>query len=115
MTKNVVFVAALLSLALLMSCSSAHSPNRSPQVSVTGPNGLSVLYVGQSVQFTATVQFSSDTSVNWSITNTDGSACTDPNTCGTLSGATSSTVTYNAPNQPESVNLVATLQSDSGV
>ena len=112
MNKNWALAAALLSLAVSISCSSARSPV-GPVVSVSAKNGLSVLYVGEpNVQITATVQNTSNTTVTWSLTDQNGAACTDPATCGTLSSTSANPVSYTAPGSPTSVTVVATSQAD---
>ena len=113
MTKNLALAAALLSLAVLIGCSSAHTPNAPVEVSVSLPNGISVLYVGQAVQVTATVTNSVNKAVTWTL-NQNGTDCTNnPSLCGTLSSTTANPVTYTAPSTPQTVTIVATSQGDS--
>ena len=115
MTKNLALAAALLSLAVLISCSSAHTPNAPVDVSVSLPNGITVLYVGQAVQVTAKVNNSVNQAVTWSLQQ-NGTDCTNnPTVCGTLSSTTANPVTYTAPSTPQTVTIVATSQGDTSI
>ena len=113
MTKNWALAAALLSLAVSISCSSARSPV-GPAVSVQATGNVAVLYVGQAnVQITATVSNTNNKGVAWSLTDQNGAPCNDPATCGTLSSTSSNPVNYTAPGSPASVTVVATSQADT--
>jgi hypothetical protein len=117
MTKNWALAAALLSLAVSISCSSAHSPKGiGAFVSISDENNLIVLYPAQAVKFTATVTGNSNTAVTWSLSQ-NGTDCTNNATlCGTLSSTTSNPVTYTAPDQnnvPASVTVTATAAADN--
>jgi hypothetical protein len=110
MMKNWMLAAALLSLGVSISCSSARSPV-GPTVSVNAQ--FSTLYVGEpNVQITATVNNTSNTAVAWTLTDQNGAPCTDPATCGTLSSTSANPVSYTAPGSPTTVNVVATSQAD---
>lgn len=111
MMKNWILAAALLSLAVSISCSSARSPV-GPSVDVTAQ--FSTLYVGEpNVQITAKVNNTSNTAVTWTLTDQNGAPCTDPATCGTLSSTSANPVSYSAPGSPTTVNVVATSQADT--
>jgi hypothetical protein len=116
MTKKWVLAAALLSLAVSINCSSAHSPKGiGAFVSVSSDNGLFVLYPAQSLKVTAKVTGNSNTAVTWSLTLTGGGTCTAA-TCGTLSSTTDNPVTYTAPDQnnvPANVTVTATSVADN--
>jgi hypothetical protein len=111
--KNWALAAALLSLAVFISCSSAHSPTLPIEVTVSLPNGITVLYVNQSsVQVTATVVNTTNKSVTWSVQQ-NGTDCTNnPSVCGSFSSTTANPTTYTAPSTPQSVTFVATSQAD---
>ena len=82
----------------------------SPAISISPSAGTVAL--GQEQAFTATVCFTTDQSVDWSVT---GSGCSGTN-CGTISSTGANTATYTAPaSLPPSnpVTLVATSVADS--
>ncbi len=113
MMKTWALAAALLSLVVSISCSSARSPV-GPVVSVTARNGIAVLFTGQAnVQITATVSNTDNKAVAWTLTDQNGAACNDPATCGTLSSTSANPVSYTAPGSPASVTVVATSQADT--
>ena len=114
MIKNFLFVTALLTLALLSGCATGGSgPPVLPVVTVDD-GSLAAAGVTLSIPMTVTVTGTSQTAVTWSIT---GDSCTGTgNPCGTLTNATSSSVTYVAPpvvpSTPQ-VNVVATLTANA--
>ena len=114
MMKSLALTAALLSLAVLISCSSAHNPTAPINVSVSAQKGITVLYVGQqNVQVTAKVSGTGNTAVTWSL-NQNGTDCTNnPTLCGTLSSTAANPVMYTAPSTPQTVTIVATSQADT--
>lgn len=118
MIKRILFATALLSLALAGGCAKGGSGpcvTNCPAVTVND-GAISYAGVGLSLPMTATVTGASQTAVNWTIT---GSSCTGSgNPCGTLTNVTTSSATYNAPTtlpSNTSIDVVATLQSDSSV
>ncbi len=125
--KHFLFVTALLSLGLASGCATGGSgPCVSNCASVTvegASNGLSPVdttTVNMQITFTATVQHSSQTAVNWTITGTScSSSATDKsNPCGYFTSVTSTTANYQGPTSIPSTtqfSIVATLQSDSTV
>jgi len=106
--KKWVLAVALLSLAISMGCRNIVAVSQ-VKVVVSNPGNLSVLYVTQVVQFTATVTGTSNTGVTWSLS---GAGCT-----GSGSGTLSSSGLYTAPPAPApnpgQVCITATSQADS--
>jgi hypothetical protein len=111
-TKNFLFAAAVLSLALASGCAKGGN-GVFPTLTVNAPNGVSTaaIYPTQSVTFTATTTDPAGAAVTWSLT---GTGCTgSSNPCGTI-GASSGI--YQAPSAAISgVIVTATLASDSAV
>jgi hypothetical protein len=112
MKKTLLFMAALLSLALAGGCATGGN-GVVPIVSVSGPSDISVnaLYpTEKNVGFTASVSGTPKTTVTWSLS---GTACTGtPNPCGTID---STTGVYQAPAAPVSATVTATLTADSSI
>ena len=110
MTKNYLFAAALVSVALWTGC--AKGLGSTPSVTVHNDNGkddISLVYVTQRVQFTATVTGTNNTAVTWSLA---GKACTgSPNPCGSIDANGMYTAPTTAPS-PAAVTIVATSQAD---
>ena len=110
MTKNCLFAAALVSVALWTGC--AKGLGSTPSVTVHNDNGkddISVLYVTQTVPFTATVTGTNNTAVNWSLS---GKACTGSgNPCGRIDSNGVYTAPATAPS-PGAVTVIATSQAD---
>jgi hypothetical protein len=109
MTKKWVLAVALLSLAISMGCRNVTGVSK-VKVVISDPGNLSILFVTQVVQFTATVTGTSNTAVTWSLS---GAACTGtPNPCGTLDSSGKYTAPPTAPN-PGDLTITATSQADS--
>ncbi len=113
MIKNLVFAAALLSLALAGGCATGGNGKIPPPVTVTvaTPSGIvaSEIYPTQSVTLTATVTNSTETAVTWSLSGP-----------GTLTPVTPATTPakaiYVAPATATSAPVVtATLASDTSI
>jgi hypothetical protein len=120
MKKTLLFMAALLSLALAGGCAKGGNgvvpPPVTIDVTITSPSGVNPLaiYPTQPVTLTATVSNATTTAVTWSLsgTNCTGSAC------GTLTpttpAPTPATAAYVAPATPTSgVTVTATLAADT--
>ncbi len=112
MTKNFLFAAALMSLALASGCATGgKGPGAPITIKVNGT--IAVAYVTQTTTFTADVSNTSNTAVTWSLS---GTACTgSSNPCGTIVSATPTTGTYTAPAtapNPNTVTIVATSAAD---
>ena len=127
MTKNLLFAAALLSLALMSGCATGGSGPcavncASIELTATG-NGISPVDqapISESITFTASFKNTSTTSVNWSLSGTScsGSDTSSSNPCGYFSATTGTTATYQAPSKVPSSNdvtVIATSTSDSGL
>jgi hypothetical protein len=107
MTKNCLFAVALVSVALWTGC--AKGLGSTPSVTVSNGN-LAVIFLTQTVQFTAQVTNTNNTAVNWSVS---GSACTGSgNPCGTIDASGLFTAPATAPSSPV-VTITATSQADS--
>lgn len=112
MIKNLLFAAALFSLALASGCAKGGNGTGPQQVTVTVNDGNQpALYPGQTITFTASVAPSSTSQVvTWSLS---GTACTGSgNPCGTINPSTGA---YQAPAtvpSPSVVTIVATSQAD---
>ncbi len=128
MTKNVLFAATLLSLALATSCATGgRGPcggDTCPQIVVSassnGINNVSEAGVGMTMTFTATFKYATQGPVNWSLTGTScSSSDTDPsNPCGYFTSTTSSTANYQGPAAVPSTptfTVTATAQSDGSL
>lgn len=112
MTKKWVLAVALLSLAISMGCRNGLTGVSKVKVVVSNPGNLSILYVTQVVQFTATVTGTGNTAVTWSLS---GTACPGAgNPCGTISSSGLYTAPPTAPN-PGNLTVTATSQADSSV
>jgi hypothetical protein len=116
MNKFFLLAGASLSLALAVSCATGGNAPPPPTVSIDD-NGISVAGVTLSIPMTASVSpASTPSAVNWAIT---GASCSGSgNPCGTLSSATTSSVTFTAPSSVPStpqINVTATLQANSSV
>jgi hypothetical protein len=112
MIKNLLFAAALMSLALAVGCAKGgNGAGNGIVVTIHTAIPISAAYVTQSIQFTATVTGTSNTAVAWTIT---GTACTGAgNPCGTIdvnSGLYQAPATV--PN-PSSITITATSRADS--
>jgi hypothetical protein len=106
MTKNYLFAAALVSVALWMGC--AKGLGSTPSVTVSDGN-LSVVFLTQTVQFKAQVTGTTNTAVNWSVS---GNGCTGSgNPCGTIDANGLYTAPATAPSSP-AVTITATSQAD---
>lgn len=113
MMKKWVLAAGLLSLAMSMGCRNVRGINKI-NVAVTDAGNLSVLYVGQQVQFTATVTGTSNTAVTWSLSA--DIACTgNPSPCGTLSSSGLYTAPAVSPGNSVNITITATSQADSTI
>ncbi|MFI5337604.1 MAG: hypothetical protein ACHQ5A_12520, partial [Opitutales bacterium] len=109
MTKKWVLAVALLSLlAISMGCRNIVAVSQ-VKVVVSNPGNLSVLYVTQVVQFTATVTGTSNTGVTWSLS---GTGCTG-SACGTLDSSGKYTAPPAPAPNPGQVTITATSQADS--
>lgn len=106
--KN-VFVFALLAAIFVSGCGGS-SNSAPPAISVTvSPTTAQIIDQGQQKNFTASI--ANDTAsrgVTWSVS---GASCTG-SACGTLTGSTSTAVTYNAP-AAVSANLTVTVTATS--
>ena len=110
MMKNCLFAAAVLSLALASGCATGGNGTGSGISVVVSDNGVSVIYPGQTVTFTAKVTGTSNTAVNWSLS---GTACTGtPNPCGTID-ASGVYVAPATPPNPSHFTVVASSAADS--
>ncbi len=106
MTKNCLFAAVLLSVALWTGC--AKGLGSTPSVTVSNGN-ISVVFLTQTVQFTAAVTGTNNTAVNWSLS---GTACTGSgNPCGTIDANGLYTAPATAPSST-AVTVTATSQAD---
>ena len=108
--KNLLFAAALLSVALWTGCATGGSGHsKGIQVTVASAGNAVVVGVTLTLQFTATVTGTDNHAVTWSVS---GAGCTG-SACGTID-ATSGlyTAPATAPN-PGDVNIVATSQADT--
>ena len=97
--------AAILLMSIVSGCGSSGSPLQQV-ISVSVSPGTASVIAGATQQFTATVTGTSSTAVTWSVSGCTGSAC----------GAVDATGLYTAPSlipSPVTVNVVATLQSDT--
>ena len=110
MIKNLLFAAALLSLALASGCATG-GKGPGPAITVKVNGTVAVAYVTQTVTFTATVSNTSNQAVTWSLS---GTACTGtPNPCGSIG---MNTGVYTAPGtapNPHTVAIVATSVADT--
>ena len=112
--KKLLFIAALLSLTLLVGCAKGGSGpcvTNCPGITIS-PN-ISKVGIGVSVPLTVTFVHASTQPVNWSI---EPSSC--GSACGTLTNVTTSSATYVAPSSiptQGSFQVVATSQSDSSL
>jgi arylsulfate sulfotransferase len=98
--KILLVVIVLFQVGLLSNCGSSSSTEMSPAVvslSLSSPSSSAA--VGQTVQFTATVTGSSNTSVTWSVNGAAGG--------NSSAGTISSTGLYTAPGVPPLPNTVA--------
>jgi hypothetical protein len=115
MKKTLLFMVALLSLALAGGCARGGN-GIVPIITVNAPSGINpnALYPTEpNVQFTAAVSGTTNTTVTWSMIGTAGTACTGtPNPCGTIDPTTG---VYQAPAAPVSATVKATLTSDSTI
>jgi len=107
MMKNLLFVVALLSVALWTGCATGGGGHTGAKITVTvsTPQNQNVVGVTLTLQFTAVVSGTDNTAVTWSLTQSGGGACTVA--CGTLS----SSGLYTAPSTPPSpakVDITAT-------
>lgn len=109
MVKNLLFAAALLSLALASAC--AKGGNGAGNGITVKINPITAVGVNLSATFAATVTGTSNTSVAWSLA---GTACTgNPNPCGSIDVNTG---VYQAPSavpNPSSITIIATSRADS--
>jgi len=106
MTKNCLFAAALVSVALWTGC--AKGLGSTPSVTVSDGN-LSVVFLTQTVQFTAKVTGPNNTAVSWSVS---GPACTGSgNPCGTIDANGLYTAPATAPSS-DAVTIIANSQAD---
>src|SRR5882672_1946038 len=92
---KLLFVAAFTSVLLAIGCGSGYGSGTTP-ISVTITNKISTIAAGAAATtLNATVQYDSTNSgVTWSL-KAGGTDCSP--TCGSLSGATSTSVTYTPP------------------
>ena len=105
MMKNCLFAAAVLSLALASGCATGGNGTGSGISVVVSDNGVSVIYPGQTVTFTAKVTGTSNTAVNWGLS---GTACTGtPNPCGTIDASSGVYVAPATPPNPASITITA--------
>ncbi len=112
MIKNLLFAAALLSLALASGCAKGGNGIGPQQVTVAVNDGnQGALYPGQAITFTATVTPSSTSQVvTWSLS---GTACTGSgNPCGTINASTGAYVAPATVPSPAGVTITATSQAD---
>jgi hypothetical protein len=100
MMKKILFAASLFSLALAGGCAKGgNGVGSGITVTITdssnGLTGISEAGLNLVIQFTATVQGTSNTAVTWTLT---GDSCSGTgNPCGVLSNITSTSLTYTAP------------------
>jgi hypothetical protein len=112
MMKNGLFTVALLSLAVSVGCATGGG-GKPKGIQVTVSDGsLSVLFVTQVVQFTATVTGTDNQAVTWSMRQ-NGTACANPGPCGQITSSGLYTAPIPAPT-PTAVDIVATSQADTG-
>ena len=109
MTKKWVLAVALLSLAISMGCRNVTGVSK-VKVAVTDPGNLSVFYINQVVQFTATVTGTSNTAVTWSLSSDGG--CTG-SACGTLSSTGLYTAPPTATGSKVNITITATSVADN--
>ena len=108
MMKHLLFAVALLSVALWTGCATGGGGHTGGNIVVTvstTPAGQSVVGVTLAVQFTATVTHVTSQAVTWSLTQSDGSACTAA--CGTINASGLYTAPAVAPT-PATIKVVAT-------
>src|SRR6266496_1480786 len=108
MTKKWVLAAVLLSLAISAGCRNVKSISN-VKVVVTTSENLSILFVTQALQFTATVTGTSNTAVTWSLSST---GCTG-DACGTLSSTGLYTSPAASPGSNVNIAITATSVADN--
>jgi hypothetical protein len=110
MMKNLLFVVALLSVALWTGCATGGSGHtKGIQVTVASAGNATVVGVTLMLQFTATVTGTDNHAVTWSV---NGTGCTG-SACGTIDANGLYTAPAAAPKSRRR-NIVATSQADTG-
>lgn len=127
MTKNFLFAAALLSLALATGCAvggTGPCVSNCALITVTGASGaispVSQAPIGGTITFTAGFKNTTENSVNWSLigSSCSGSDTSSSNPCGYFAATTATTATYQAPTTVPSntaFTVVATASGDSSL
>jgi Bacterial Ig-like domain (group 2) len=108
MTKKWVLATILLSLAISAGCRNVKGISN-VKVVVTNSENLSILFVTQALQFTATVTGTSNTAVTWSLSS---GGCTG-DACGTLSSSGLYTAPATSPGSNVSISITATSVADN--
>lgn len=108
MTKNLVAVVVLLSVALWTGCATGGGGHSKGVTVTVSSGGVSVLAVTLTTQFTATVVGSDNHAVTWSVS---GDGCSGA-TCGTINSSGLYTAPAAAPD-PTKVKIIATSQADT--
>lgn len=108
MTKNLVAVAVLLSVALWTGCATGGGGHSKGVTVTVSSGGVSVLAVTLTTQFTATVVGSDNHTVTWSVS---GDGCSG-SACGTINSSGLYTAPAAAPD-PTKVRITATSQADT--
>lgn len=113
MIKNLLFVVALLSLALAVGCATGgNGMGSGVAVAVSDTGNLTVLYVTQVEPFTVTVTGTGNTAVMWTLSNNGADCTNNPTLCGSFDPATDQyTAPATAPN-PAQITITATSQAD---
>jgi hypothetical protein len=125
MTKNLLFAAALMSLALATSCAvggSGPCVSNCPSIAITnvssGLDNVDQVPIGGTIVFTGKFVNATQASINWSISGTSCSGTGSSNPCGYFTSTTATTATYQAPSSVPSTAafvVTATSQADSSV
>jgi hypothetical protein len=109
MMKNLLFVVALLTVALWTGCATGGGGHtQGIQVTVASDGNATVVAVTLTLQFTATVTGTDNHAVTWSVS---GNGCTG-SACGTIDANGLYTAPATAPD-PGPVNIIATSQADT--
>src|SRR5262245_1162660 len=110
MKSAILCLTALFVMVSLSACGGGGSPTPPPGPSVTVSPATANVQEGSTQQFTATVNNSSSTAVNWQVNGIAGGN----STVGTINSNGLYTAPSVVPN-PASVTVTAVLQADTGV
>jgi len=112
MIKNSLFAAALLSLALAVSCAKGGNGIGSGITVTVGDNNVSIIYPTQTITFTATVKPpTTSQTVTWSLSGTGCSGSGNP--CGTIDPNSGVYTAPAVPPTPVTLNITATSTADT--